>query len=150
MNSSSSLDDCVEAGADAAERTALFDALYRMLLVGMVTLSSEPVTAGAVSDRPRAIALARADAVEGAHVTNLRHETITLDPAMRALLPMLDGQHDHTALARHLAEEAVAGRLAFQRDGREITDPEEIAAVTLEHLPALLASTALSALLEGD
>jgi methyltransferase-like protein/SAM-dependent methyltransferase len=148
--SSSSLADCLDAGADAAERAALLDALYRMLLVGMVTLSSEPVSVGAVSDHPTGIALARADAAEGVHVTNLRHETITLDPAMRALLPMLDGQHDHATLARRLAEEAMAGRLAFQRDGRAITDPEEIAAVTQEHLPALLASMAQSALLDSE
>lgn len=147
--SSSSLDDCLEPGADAAERATLLDALYRMLLVGMVTLSSELIDAGTVSDRPRAIALARADAAEGAQVTtNLRHETITLDPAARALLPLLDGKHDHATLARHLAEAAAAGLLGFQRDGRPITDREELTAVAEEHLPALLANMAHSALLD--
>src|SRR3569623_1367564 len=73
--------DLVEPCADAAERTALLDARYRMVLVGMVTLSSEPVDAGTVSDCPTAIALARADAAEGAQsTTDLRHEPISLDP----------------------------------------------------------------------
>ena len=149
--SSSRVDDCVEPGADAAERTALLDALFRMLLVGMVTLSSEPVDAGTVSDCPTAIALARADAAEGAQsTTNLRHETITLDPAARSLRPILDGKHDHATLARRLADEAVAGRLGFLRDGQQVTDPQELATVTQEHLPALLASIAHSALLEPD
>jgi methyltransferase-like protein len=147
--SSSSLDDCVDADADTAERAALLDALYQMLLVGMVTLSSEPVEAGTVTDRPKAIPLARVDAAEGAQATtNLRHETITLDPAARCLLPMLDGRTDHATLARRLAEEAAAGQLGFLRDGRQVTDPEELAAVTQEHLPALLASIAHSALLD--
>jgi len=145
--SSSTLDDCV--GEDMAESAAIRDALYNMLMVGMITTSSEPVDAADVSGRPIAIALARMDAAEGgATTTNLRHESIALDAAMRALLPMLDGTRDHAALAEGLAEEALAGRFSFLREGRPVADPEEVARTASEHLPALLAQLAMSALLD--
>lgn len=145
--SSSTLDDCV--GTDDEDKAAILDGLYRMLLVGMVTVSSEPIDAAEVSDQPMAIALARADAADGAtYTTNLRHESIALDAAIRALLPMLDGTRDHAALADGLAEEALAGRLGFLREGQPVAGPEEVARAASEHLPALLAQLARSALLD--
>jgi len=145
--SSSTLDDCM--GADTAERAAIGDALYNMLLVGMITVSSEPIDAGEVSDHPIAITLARVDAAEGSgSTTNLRHESIALDAAMRALLPMLDGTRDHAALADGLTEETLAGRLGFLREGQPVTDPEEVTRTAREHLPALLTQLARSALLD--
>jgi hypothetical protein len=122
-----------------------------MFLVGMVTLSSEAVHAGdGRSDRPKAIALVRADAVEGRQATtNLHHQAITLDPAMRALLPVMDGSLDHAALAARLAGEALGGRLAFHRNGQALTGADSIRAVAKEHLPALLDGMAKAGLLAG-
>ncbi len=113
--SSSSVEDCAEAIPENARtegRALLLDALYRMALVGMVTLSSEPVLAGIPGDTPVAIALARRDAADGSDATtNVRHETVSLDPATRALLPVMDGTLDRAALARRL-EGGGAGRPA--------------------------------------
>jgi SAM-dependent methyltransferase len=150
--SSSSLDDCIDAVTDdeGAAREMVADALYRMLLVGMVTLSSEPVRAGRGGDRPEAIRLARADAVEGGlSTTNLRHETVTLDPATRVLLPAMDGSLDRPALARRLAAEAVAGRIAFTRNGETVSDAEVIRQVATEHLTTLLEGMANAGLLQS-
>lgn len=140
---SSSLDECAAAitldDPDAA-RAMLLDALYRMVLVGMIALSSEPVRSGnADDDKPVAIAIARADAAAGApSTTNVRHEPTALDPAARVLLPAMDGSLDHAALAERLAEEALAGRLSFSRDGQPVAGAEAICALVEEHLPNLL------------
>ncbi|MEO7692276.1 MAG: methyltransferase regulatory domain-containing protein [Sphingomonas sp.] len=140
---SSNLDDCAAAITfedGGVGRATLLDALYRMMLAGMITLSSEPVRSGAASDsKPVAIAIARADAAAGAQATtNLRHEPMTLDPAARALLPVMDGSLDHAGLAERLATEALAGRIGFTRDGQALAGAEAICQVVEEHLPGLL------------
>jgi hypothetical protein len=129
----------------------LLDALYRMVLAGMATLSSERVRTGSArDDRPVAIAIARADAAAGAQATtNLRHEPVALDPAARALLPVMDGSVDHAGLAERLAEEALAGRLSFARDGQPVAGAEAICQVVEEHLPRLLEGIENAGLLCG-
>jgi methyltransferase-like protein len=151
--SSSSLDELAEtlAGKDRdADRELLRDALYRMLLIGMITVSSEPVRAGTGGGKkPKAIEIARVDASEGGQsTTNLRHEPVALDPACRALLPVMDGSLNHAALAKRLADEALAGRLGFSRDGDVVTGAADIGAVAAQHLPAMLAALANSGLLQ--
>lgn len=150
--SSSSLDDCMDAVTEdeGAAREMVTDALYRMLLIGMITLSSEPVRAGRGEDRPEAIRLARADAAEGGQTTtNLRHETVTLDPATRVLLPAMDGSLNRSGLARHLAAEAIAGRIAFTQDGHTVVGAEAITKVAWEHLTTLLDGMANAGLLQS-
>jgi methyltransferase-like protein/SAM-dependent methyltransferase len=150
---SSTLDDCAAAitcqdGGEA--RAPLLDAFYRMLLAGMITVASEPVNAGNGGDRPEAIALARADAAEGsATTTNLCHEPVTLDPATRALLPVMDGSLDRAALAERLAAEALAGRISFVRGGQEITGAGAIRDVSAEHFAAILTGMARAGLIEA-
>jgi hypothetical protein len=124
--------------------------VYKLAIAGMVALSSEPApAASAPSERPRAIALARADAASGADLTtNHRHEAITLDPAAKAVLPVMDGARDRAALAAHLAAEARAGRLQFNRDGKQVTGAAEIDALADGHINAVLAGIARAGLLE--
>ena len=152
--SSSSLDECAAAIPEEereAGREILLDALYRMTLVGMVTLSSEPIRAGAVGEYPKAIAVARTDAADGGQsTTNVRHETIAIDPATRAILPAMDGTLDHVALARLLEGEALSGRLSFSRDGNIITDIEAVRDVTREHISTLLTSMADTGLIDDN
>ncbi len=57
-----------------------------------------------IGDRPVASPVARYQAARGHEVTNLRHERVALDGTIRALLPHLDGHHDHATLATLLAE----------------------------------------------
>nr|WP_299908552.1 class I SAM-dependent methyltransferase [Sphingomonas bacterium] len=150
--SSSSLDECARAitGDQEAGRAHLLDALHRMVLAGMVTLSSEPVRAGRGDvAKPRAIALARADAADGAQATtNLRHEPVALNAAACALLPVMDGNRDRAALAKRLEEAVLAGRVAFALDGNPVTDPDAIRDIAAQGLPALLAGLANAGLLE--
>ena len=149
---SATIEDCAAAiTGDAGEaRVLLLDALYRMMLAGMIAVASEPVEAGDASgDRPIAIALARADAAEGnTATTNLRHEPVALDPATRALLPVMDGSLDRAGLAERLAAEALAGRIGFSRDGQPITDAADVREVAASHLAALLAGMAKAGLIE--
>lgn len=148
--SSSSLDDCAEAIPDASEadRQLLFDALYRMTLAGIVTLSSEPIHAGVAGEHPKAIALARTDAADGSQsTTNVRHETIALDPATSAILPAMDGTLDHNALARLLASKASSGQFNFYRDGEIVTSAEGLNEIANEHFSTVLAGLANAGLL---
>jgi 2-polyprenyl-3-methyl-5-hydroxy-6-metoxy-1,4-benzoquinol methylase len=151
--SSSSLDECAEAitGDDTGGgRAALLDALHRMVLAGMAILSSEPVHAGRGDDaKPRAIALARADAADGApSTTNLRHEPVVLQAVARALLSGMDGGRDHAGLARLLEEVALAGRLAFTRNGAPVTGADAIRDMAAKRVAALLPGLANAGLLD--
>jgi methyltransferase-like protein/2-polyprenyl-3-methyl-5-hydroxy-6-metoxy-1,4-benzoquinol methylase len=144
---SSSLDDL----ATDKDRALIADALYRMVIAGIIHVSSEPVTAGpAVSKKPIALPLARGDASVGASfTTNQRHETVTLDPAALVILPVMDGTKDHDALAVMLVAAAKAGSLNFNRDGQMITGVEAISAAAQEMLPGVLAGIAAAGLLLG-
>ena len=149
----SSLDECAEAitgGEPGAGRAPLQEALHRMVLAGMATLSSEPISAGRGDDgHPRAIVLARADAADGApSTTNLRHEPVVLQAVARALLSGMDGSRDRAALARLLAEEALAGRLAFTRNGSPVTGADAIRDMAAERVAALLPGLAIAGLLD--
>lgn len=151
---SSGIDDCAEAITDPDReqgRVQLLDALYRMVLAGMVAIVSAPVRAGTGdSERPEAIALARADAEEGADATtNLRHEPVALDPATRVLLPAMDGSRDHSALASALADAALAGRITFSRDGQQVSSAAAILEIAQQHLPSLLAGIENACLLDS-
>ena len=149
----SSIDDCAvaltKAQLNEGGRALLADALYRMLIVGMIGFSSEPVDlASSVSAKPLALVLARADAAAGAeHTTNARHETVFLDAGARTLLPALDGKRDSAALVKTLLDAAKAGQLTFNRDGQPVTDPKAMPAIAAEFLPLLLSSIAAAGLL---
>ena len=145
--SSSSLAACAPAG-----QAPLVEALHRMVLAGMASLSSEPLHAGRADDRDRpiAIAIARADSVEGAgSTTNFRHEPVTLQAMSRLLLSALDGSRNRAALAELLTQEVVAGRVAFTRDGVAVTDIAAIREMAAERVSALLVGFANAGLLEA-
>jgi 2-polyprenyl-3-methyl-5-hydroxy-6-metoxy-1,4-benzoquinol methylase/methyltransferase-like protein len=153
---SSSLSDCVDAipGKEkdrAAGRQGLLEALYRMTLVGMLTLFDEPISPRKASGvGPSALPLARADAVDGApFTTNLRHENVHLDGATRALLPVMDGSLDERALAKRLTGEAMAGRISFMKEGSSMVGPDGIEKAVAEHLPVMLRRLADAGLLDG-
>jgi methyltransferase-like protein len=146
---SSHLDELSE-GMDAAARAQLQDALYRMLIAGMVQVLSEPVAVVAVvSDKPCATSLARADAADGEELTtNLRHEAVAIDAAARILLPAMDGTRDHKTLIGLLKAAALAGHLTFHKDGAAISGASEIETVAAQYLPGLLSGIASAGLIE--
>ena len=152
---SSSLDDlggALSAQARAAGgREQVCEAMYKLAIAGMVTLSSEPVAVAATpGERPLAIALARADAASGADMTtNHRHEAIGIDPAAKAVLPALDGTRGAAALAALLAAEARAGRLQFNRDGKPVNDAADIETLAGGLIGNVLTGIARAGLLES-
>lgn len=137
---------------DATASEQIRETAYRMAMTGLVHLNSEPVVcATQAGDMPKAIAVARADAKAGiTTTTSLRHETVALDAAAQVLLPYLDGKTGHKALEAHLQEASKLGKLSYARSGQPITDPKELKTTISEHLPALLAGIAATALLEAS
>ena len=98
--------------------------------------------------RPRATALARAQAAAGRFVTNQRHSSIDLDDeAARFLLQHLDGRRDRAALAALVRQAVSAGRLGLNRDGCPVRDPAELGRAVPELVERHLARLARCALL---
>ena len=123
------------AAARACQRASILDALFKMHIIGMIAVSSEPVRAGARSAKPTAMRIARDDAAAGlAHTVNARHESAALDIVTQHLLPKLDGTSDEAALHAHVIAQAKADRIVFQRGGERITDEEGVAACAREHV----------------
>ncbi len=85
---------------------------YAAGLVEMHVLPPRVATTAGV--RPEASPLARWQAKDSEHVTNLRHETVRIgDATARAMLALLDGEHDRAQLAAALgpASETTAARI---------------------------------------
>ena len=139
----------------ASDRTAyrdmVMDALFRMTIAGLIIPLTEPVPAATTAAAmPRTTAVARLDAGRGESCTaNLRHERVALDPASRSILPLLDGAHDRAALAAHMTEEALAGRIAFNEDGQPISGKAAIERVAAASVDGILTGIARAALLEA-
>ncbi len=57
-----------------------------------------PTFATEAGARPQAFAVARLQAARGAHVTNMRHEMVSIDDANPGLLALLDGSRGRAAL----------------------------------------------------
>lgn len=146
---SSTLDDLTTGKAD--DRAAVQEALYRMLLAGMVQVLTEPVALAAqAAAKPLALPLARADAAAGEQfTTNGRHEVVSLEAAARLLLPAMDGTRSRKALSDLLVKAAEGGELTFNKEGVAVSDAAAIAAVVDEFYPNLLAGIAAAGLIEA-
>ena len=95
-------------GAANVEQVAA--GLLRLSFLGSCFLYSEPVAVSAtVSDRPTVSALARWQAGQGRDVVNQHHMTVSLDPAARRLVALLDGTRDRAALMRDFAPQGASG-----------------------------------------
>jgi SAM-dependent methyltransferase len=95
------------AGAEPGSEPArtLANDLFQCFVAGVVYLAREPSRCVAeVSPRPRATAWARLQAERGPFVTTLLHENGKLDLHTRRVLALLDGSHDHAALAAALRQ----------------------------------------------
>ena len=114
--------------ASGDDRKALASDMLQSFAAGVVELHSiqlpfviEPGV------RPLASAVATLQAGRGTQVTNLRHESITIDDEARRLLPMLTGSHTEQELAT----------LAWP------SDPEQVALEKLRQALSRLARQAL-------
>ena len=139
-------------GARDAEASIL-DALFNMILSGLVSVSTVPVRVGRSSAaKPVAWSLARADAAANlTWTTNPRHESVNLDVVKLALLPYLDGSHDREMLAERL-HAAVRERRIFMKDnktGQDIQDPAALGTAVREHVASAIDGLAATGLLEA-
>jgi sugar phosphate isomerase/epimerase len=92
------------------------EAPRRPVSEGAAGLESVPFSAGCpASPRPRASALARLQAAEGARVTSLRHQNVTLDPLAAEVLLLLDGTRRVEEVAAACGEPTVVVEAVIER-----------------------------------
>lgn len=97
-------------------------------------------------DHPEMSPVARHQARQSRIVSNLRHEQIELDATTSVLAPLLDGQHDRTALLQSLASCTQGAVTITEQDATHIPEGatvDEALARELEHGLAKLAGAAL-------
>jgi SAM-dependent methyltransferase len=96
------------AGSPLASRDNALLLLLNAAYAGVIVPLGAPAgIAARASDRPRAFAPARWQAPRHDFVVNLRHDGVAFtDPAMRALLPLVDGTRDRDALVASLTSVA--------------------------------------------
>jgi SAM-dependent methyltransferase len=136
----------------AQGEAAILDALFKMILAGLVTISTVPVRVGGANvDKPVAWPLARADAAAGrSWTTNPRHETVSLDVVKVALLPHLDGSHDRGQLGERLHAAVQAGRITLtdRKSGEVIREPAALDTAVREQVSLAVDGLAAAGLLE--
>jgi methyltransferase-like protein/cyclopropane fatty-acyl-phospholipid synthase-like methyltransferase len=99
--------------------------------------------------RPVARPLARYQAEQGQPITSLLHRGALLNELDRALLPLLDGSRNRSALVDGLVHHALAGKLTIRNRDQPITDSTAIRAALEASLEPSLVRLARSALLIG-
>jgi hypothetical protein len=127
-------------GLGADDRAAVVEAAWRAVLAGVIEARAAPVSAASgVATHPVAAPWRRSDAAAGeATIANSRHESIALDDVALALLPLLDGMHDHAALADALIARAAAGELRLSRNGLAASDPQAVRGCAQDHVARAL------------
>ena len=103
-----------ELAAEGRERNAVMRALVNLAAEGRATLSTLPLRVGRAADaKPKAWPLARAEAAAGLPgVTSLRHVTVALSKAERAIAAQLDGARDRIELTQGVIAAIERGELA--------------------------------------
>jgi methyltransferase-like protein/protein-L-isoaspartate O-methyltransferase len=126
LPSSSSLIDLAPSGRmDAEEQKKITETVMKMLSLGMVQISTEPIVLPAtIPERPKAWFVAASDAASRAVVTaSRRHETFPLSPLPSVLLPLLDGTRCRDDLITHLSGLARDGHIVVSgADGKPLLD----------------------------
>jgi methyltransferase-like protein len=111
---------------DSPERRRLAGNLLKLYAGNIVELHSIPscfVTS--VSERPRASPIARLQASRSTLVTNLRHESLSVNEVERQVLTLLDGTRGRSQVVEELSKGAAAGKLSLKRGEHPITEPAE-------------------------
>jgi methyltransferase-like protein len=146
---SATVDECAR-GMDERGRTAVADAFHRMVVAGMISVSTEAFPAVEPGAMPKAIALARGDAAAGLTVTaNYRHEPVEMDAAALVLMPLLNGKTGRDKLERRLLDAALVGKLTIKGPAGPVTDPGELRKVVHDLLPRILEGLAKSGLIDS-
>jgi methyltransferase-like protein len=129
-------------------RSALGGPAARLVFAGGIRLHSQgPTWTAEPSQRPVASPLARHQARSLDWLTNQRHEPVRADAVCRVLVQHLDGRHDRPALAERLIDQLRKGELTLQHEGKQVTDPGELAQRVAAAVDVALGRLAENALL---
>jgi hypothetical protein len=136
--------------SEAELRRSLCETALHLFLARGLELRSDPARyVDTLSERPMALALARAQAVDSDRVTNAFHRSVIFDPLGRFILRAVDGTRDRAALTAYLMTAVASGQLKLEHHGNAITDAAAIernAAAAVDHfLSAFRANALLSA-----
>ena len=99
--------------ASDADRHRIARVVLRLIASARATVTTTPLRVGRADvARPVAFPLARLEAASGQPwITSRRHDGVALNPAVAALVPLLDGSRDRDALAQCLVAEMRDGTL---------------------------------------
>jgi methyltransferase-like protein/SAM-dependent methyltransferase len=130
----------------------------RTLTLGLVNtyISSDLIELHAVSipvsrdpgPKPKVIPSARERVIEGAmSVANRRHELVKLTDLDLRLIPLLDGTRERPEILEALVQKALINDLRVQKDGRPLTNPNEIRSALNSVLDQALTNIAMQSLM---
>lgn len=128
--------------------------LMRALLAGIVQVHSyEHTYETDIADKPCADRLARYQAArpQQAHITNLRHQTVSLDPVSKLLIPAMDGSRSFDDLLEIVVKHIESGDLSIvDKSKQPIEDPKLIRNNAQEALQNVLTRLRLSAVFTAE
>jgi methyltransferase-like protein/SAM-dependent methyltransferase len=130
------------------DRRVLGDMLLQAYGKNLVELHVHaPRFATTLSERPVASPVARLQLQHGPMVTNLCHGCVKLEGTLaQHLFQLLDGSRDRPALLEELSTLVKSGSATMQKDGKEVTDPQQVRQLLREALDQKLAELAELAL----
>jgi methyltransferase-like protein len=94
-------------------------------------------------DRPQTTSVMRWQASKGMNATNLRHERIELDPVLRVLTQLLDGERDREQLLSYFMLLHEQGKFQLPDKLLQTAAPEEIIGKQLEQSLGFMAKTGM-------
>jgi methyltransferase-like protein/2-polyprenyl-3-methyl-5-hydroxy-6-metoxy-1,4-benzoquinol methylase len=124
--------------------------LINLLVQNVIKLSLHEMVMPPISSKPRANALARAQAEIGQlWATNVAHQPVSLSPAHRSVLALLDGSRDHAALQAELLAQLKDGRLLANQGEQRITQDAQLQQIAAQFCAQALADLRQLMLLEA-
>lgn len=121
-------------------RDQIADILLKLAFMGAISISTLPTQAtSAVGDRPVACPFLRRDVASGSLISaNLAHESVSVDPILQLVLPMMDGRAEIRDLTDVLVEAAKNGAIEFKSGSHPIEAEEAMVRYAKERLAEAL------------
>ncbi|MGL4463635.1 MAG: methyltransferase regulatory domain-containing protein [Planctomycetia bacterium] len=139
-----------EADKPVARETLAAGLLEAFIHQAVDLRKQPPPFTTALNSRPRGATFARWQAARGENkVTNLCHRETPVDDLARRVLCHLDGVNDAARVLELLTEDAAAGRLAVQRRGEPVTDPDDVQEALAAALSTYVQNLAACALIHA-
>jgi methyltransferase-like protein/SAM-dependent methyltransferase len=124
-------------------KTLALGLLQTYLSSDLVEFHAAPIRYCPPGPKPRALAEARARlAIGELGAATRRHDYFQANEFERQLLPLLDGTRDRPAILDELVRLTLADELSVQRNGKPLTEPDDIRAALSQVLERTLESLA--------